>query len=284
MPDERRPMTGIEATGRPLTDGLLAITFDFGNTLVPFPAGPMAEVVRVTAEEAASASGCSVDEFVRFWNEERLRQIAEDVPHGREANLDVRIVRVLARLGGAALPPEGSSWNDREIARKVRPDHVEDVLEAYADAFARLTPVPPGIGAMLERLSRRYALGLVSNWPLARAIERFIEAAGWAPRFRAVVVSEKVGAIKPWPGIFLEAARLLGVPSGRAILHVGDDIGADIAGARALGWRSAWVRLKPEDSTLPVAPSTPDAVPDLVLEGVQDIERALGVPGRPRFP
>jgi HAD superfamily hydrolase (TIGR01549 family) len=192
--------------------------------------------------------------------------------------MDVRIVRVLARLGGVPAPEDGSRWNDVQIARTVRPDQVEALLEAYADVFVRLTPAPAQVGPMLERLARRYRLGLVSNWPLALAVERFVQAAGWAAHFRAIVVSQRVGAVKPLPQPFLEAARRLGVPSGPAILHVGDDVGADVAGARALGWRSAWVRLKPEDSSLPMAPPVADAVPDLVLDSVSDLEAALGLP------
>jgi FMN phosphatase YigB (HAD superfamily) len=81
--------------------------------------------------------------------------------------------------------------------------------------------------------------------------------------------------IKPWPRIFEIAAAELGVASGPAILHVGDDPGADVVGAQQLGWRTAWVRVKPEDSSLPVAPPAPDARPDLTIDSVLDLEAAL---------
>ena len=126
-----------------------AITLDFGNTLVPFPAGPMAEVVRLTAERTAALAGCSVDDFVRVWGEERLRQFAEEVPAGREADMDVRAARVLARLRGRAVPPDGTRWDDAAVATYSEPGEVEDILNTYADAFVRKTPVPPGIGPML---------------------------------------------------------------------------------------------------------------------------------------
>jgi FMN phosphatase YigB (HAD superfamily) len=91
-----------------------------------------------------------------------------------------------------------------------------------------------------------------------------------------VVVSQRVGVIKPRAAIFESAARELAVASGPAILHVGDDPGADVVGAQALGWRTALVKLKPEDSTLPVAPPAVDAVPDLEIDTVLDLEAALG--------
>jgi FMN phosphatase YigB (HAD superfamily) len=129
----------------------------------------------------------------------------------------------------------------------------------------------------------RFRLGLVSNWPLGEAIDRFLEAAGWSASFSAVVVSQRVGAIKPHAAIFEAAASSLGVASGPAILHVGDDPGADVAGALALGWRTALVRSRPPDSPLPVAPPS-DARPDLDLGCVLDLEAALGLRDPSRAP
>jgi FMN phosphatase YigB (HAD superfamily) len=260
-------------------DGLAAITLDFGNTLVPFTAGPMAEVVRLTAERTAGLVGCSVDEFILVWGEERLRQFAEDVPEGREADMDVRVGRVLARLRGRPVPPPGARWDDAALSGYSDPGEIEAVLSPYADAFVRTTPVPPDIGPMLERLARRYRLAVISNWPLTLSIERFLDAAGWRRYLTAVVVSHRVGVIKPRPEIFETAARELGVASGPSILHVGDDLGADVLGAHNVGWRAAWVRLKPEDSPLPVAPPAPGEKPDLTIDSVLDLEAALGVSG-----
>jgi FMN phosphatase YigB (HAD superfamily) len=262
-------------------DGIRAISFDFGNTLVPFSAGPMATVVRRTAEHTAALIGCPADEFISVWGEERERQFAEDVPEGREADMDIRVVRVLARLRGRPQPPPGSRWDDSRIAKYSTSDEVQAVLGTYADAFVRTTPVPPGIGPMLERLSRHRRLAVVSNWPLAIAVEEFLEAADWRRHLTAVVISQRVGVIKPHSLIFGVAAAELGVASGPAILHVGDDMGADVAGAHGVGWRAAWVRLKPEDSPLPTAAPAPDARPDLTIDSVLDLESALdGISGK----
>jgi HAD superfamily hydrolase (TIGR01509 family) len=263
------------------SDDLVAITFDFGNTLVPFTDVPsMADVVRLTAERAASLIGCSADAFVEAWGVERLRQFGQDVPEGREADMDVRAVRVMARLRGLAAPSAGERWDDAAAAERSDPAEVEAVLDTYAEVFVRTTPVPPGIRPMFERLAERYRLGVISNWPLTESVTRFLEAADWRRYMTSVVVSHRVGVIKPWPRIFEIAAAELGVASGPSILHVGDDAGADVIGAQRLGWRTAWIRLRPADSPLPVAPAAPDAKPDLTLDSVLDLEAALGLPGR----
>jgi HAD superfamily hydrolase (TIGR01509 family) len=194
--------------------------------------------------------------------------------------MDIRARRVLAVLKGASMPKDGGRWDDAALIDVVGESEVDAVLQAYADAFVRVTPVPPLVGPMLERLGHRYRLAVVSNWPLALSVERFLEKAGWLAHLSAVVVSHRVGSIKPRSEIFEVAARELGVPSGPRIIHVGDDVGADVAGARAVGWRTAWVKVKPVDSPLPVAPPAPDETPDITIDTVLDLEDALGLVDR----
>jgi FMN phosphatase YigB (HAD superfamily) len=241
-------------------------------------------VVRLTAERAAALLGCPVEEFVEAWNEERLRQFAEEVPEGREADLDVRVRRILARLRGRLVPPPGARWDDAAVLASSDSSEVDAILGPYADAFVGNIAVPAAIGPMLERLSRTHRLGVISNWPLAVSIDRFLDNAGWTKYLATVVVSQRVGAIKPHPEIFEFAARELGVVSGPAILHVGDDLGADVVGAHNVGWRTAWVRMKPEDSPLPTAPPAPGAFPDIVIDSVLDLEAAAGLRGRAATP
>ena len=281
MSGMREPRSHADVVG--LGRSIEAITLDFGNTLVPFPSASMSGVLAETADHAAAAWGFRADEFARVWGEERLRQIAEEVPHGREADMDVRAARVLARLRGYPAPGPEERWDDAEAARRSTPGEVAAILDRYASAFVRMTPIPPEIGPLLELLASRYAVAILSNWPIAIAVERYLEAAGWSPHLSAVVISQRVGAIKPWPAIFEATARALAVPSGPGILHVGDDLGADVAGAHGVGWRAAWVRVKPEDSPLPVARPSGDDTPDLAIDHVTDLARALGL-NRPRVP
>ena len=263
-------------------DGIEAITFDFGNTLVPFPAAPMDKVVRLTAEMAADLVGCPVGDFV-----ERLgRGAPAPVRRGGAGGPGGRHGRPGSSRPGQAAGPPGAAGRDPMGRRRARGvlasrGEIEAILEAYAADFVVNTPVPPEIGPMLARLARSRRLAIVSNWPLALAVDRFVEAAGWLPYLSAVVVSHRVGAIKPRPEIFEVAARELGVPSGPRILHAGDDLGADVVGAHGVGWKAAWVKVKPEDSPLPVAPPAPASRPDIEIDSILDLEAALGLPGAP---
>ncbi len=84
-----------------------------------------------------------------------------------------------------------------------------------------------------------FDLGLVSNWderlrPLLRELrlDRY---------FNCLVVSSEAGFTKPSPVIFEEALRQLGRPAG-AVLHVGDALHEDFAGAIAAGLSALHLR------------------------------------------
>ena len=252
-----------------------AVTFDFGNTLVPVGRDQLRAVVRSMTDHVIARSG-PFDEvaFGRAWAAERDRQFAEEVPRMREVDLETRVVRVLARMRGMAPPAPDVAWDDAAAARLSSRDEVGAALDDYSAAFVALIPPSPEVGPLLGRLSERYVLGICSNWPLAATLDRYVEAAGWAVHLRAVVVSQRVGAIKPDPRIFRAAEAALGTPPA-GILHVGDDWAADVVGARAVGWRVAWLRDRPGDTPLPTSEPTDDVEPDLVLDRLADLESAL---------
>jgi putative hydrolase of the HAD superfamily len=240
-----------------------AITLDFGNTLVLVGHQGLRSVVEDTAD-AMVAQGITTDRagFISMWAEERERQFREDVPEFRETDIPRRAVRVLARGRGVVPPPADGRWDDEATAREVDPAEVDALIDVYGRAFIdRIAPVEDAT-ATLERLAGRgFALAILSNWPLAVAIDRYVDAHGWRRFLRAIVVSERVGRIKPHPAIFRAAEAALGLPSGRAgdaegrrsILHVGDDWAADVVGASRAGWRSAYVRNRQAGSPLPAS-------------------------------
>ncbi len=59
-------------------------------------------------------------------------------------------------------------------------------------------------------------------------------------RFDAVVCSQAARCYKPEPAIFRHAAQMLGVDPAR-VLHVGDSLHSDVAGAAKLGITTAWL-------------------------------------------
>jgi HAD superfamily hydrolase (TIGR01549 family) len=234
-----------------------AITIDFGNTLVRVDQPSLRDVVQHTGE-ALIAQGIVTDRagFMDAWIAERERQFREDIPEFREPDIQRRAVRVLARLRGFVPPPADRRWDDDAAAALVDQDEVAALAEAYGAEFvSRMDPVADATET-LERLSGRgFALAILSNWPLAATIDRFAAASGWLPYLRAIVVSQRVGWIKPHAAIFRAAEAALGLSegSGGAILHVGDDWAADVVGASQAGWRAAYLRVPKFDTPLPTS-------------------------------
>ncbi len=254
-----------------------AVTLDFGNTLVPVRRDALERIVGATADRVAERHGLpDRGAFLAAWAEERERQFREDVPDLREVDVAERVVRVLARLRGIAAPPADVRWDDEAAARLSDPQEVDDIVEAYGTAFVAGMARPTEVGPLLERLAGRgLRLAILSNWPLAWTIERYAEEAGWTAHLEAVVVSQRVGVVKPHPAIFAAARAAVGDPEPAAIVHVGDDWAADVAGARAAGWRTVHVRGRPADSPLPGTGHVGPEPADIEIESILDLEAAL---------
>jgi HAD superfamily hydrolase (TIGR01509 family) len=101
--------------------------------------------------------------------------------------------------------------------------------------------------ALLESLrDRGLKTALVANsWPdPARILRGDAEALGLAPLLDALVYAADVGVRKPGAEMFLRACAEAGVePAG--VLHVGDDLVADVQGAAAVGMttvQALWFR------------------------------------------
>jgi putative hydrolase of the HAD superfamily len=127
---------------------------------------------------------------------------------------------------------------------------------------------------MLARLALRFRLGVLSNWPLALTIDRFIESAGWSPHFHSIIVSQRVGTIKPHPEIFRVAAVMLEREPAE-LLHVGDDWAADVVGAKEAGWRAAYLRARVA-SPLPASERDGRVRADAELDTLAELETILG--------
>jgi FMN phosphatase YigB (HAD superfamily) len=256
--------------------GIEAVTFDFGNTLVPVDRAGLRRVVERTAERVEERLGpFALGEFLAIWAEERERQFREEVPRFREVDLADRFVRVLARLRGTSPPSPGSTWDQAAAAIHSTPVEIDWAVEVYSATFVEVMPAPPAVGSLLARLAQDRTLAILSNWPLAATIDRFVQSAGWNRHFRAIVVSQRIGTVKPHPAIFAAALDALGGPRPDRVLHVGDDWAADVVGAKRAGWRAAFLDSRPDDSPLPGSARNDEVEPDLVIGSLDELEAAL---------
>jgi FMN phosphatase YigB (HAD superfamily) len=259
-----------------------AITFDFGNTLVPVGRAGLRSVVEATGRAVVDRLGpFDFDEYLRVWADERDRQFREEVPQFRETDLAERFVRVLASLRGMPAPPAELAWDQDAAARLSTTDEIAWALDSYSSSFVGRLPPDPAAGPLLETLAAGYSIAILSNWPFAATIDHYVEAMGWSPWIRAIVVSQRVGVIKPHEAIFAAARAVLGDPPPESILHVGDDWAADVVGAARVGWRVAYLNRRPADSPLPSSERDGTVEPDFEVGSIGELAGILEAPGAP---
>jgi putative hydrolase of the HAD superfamily len=109
---------------------------------------------------------------------------------------------------------------------------VADVEDAMLAAI-RFRPYPEVPGVLAALRDRGVARVVVSNWDVS--LHDVLERTRLRPLVDAVVTSAEFGAAKPDPAIFARALELAGGVAAADAVHAGDDVAADVEGARAAG-------------------------------------------------
>ena len=143
----------------------------------------------------------------------------------------------------------------------------ERVIGAMADRYAERLPLMPGAQEAVERMARRWPLGLASGSP-RRLIDVIMTATPLGRLFRVAVASDEVTANKPAPDVYLEVIRRLGAepPTTVAI----EDSANGLRSAHAAGLRVIAI---PQ----PAFPQAPEALDlaDSVLSSLEDLSTEM---------
>jgi len=132
----------------------------------------------------------------------------------------------------------------------------------HADAVAVVNRNRP----MLQRLARRYRLGVVSNF--TGNLRPCLEELELLALFAVTSDSAVLGSAKPDERIFRDTLAALGAAPEGAWM-VGDNFEADIRPAQGLGLRTCW--LAPPQRAAPVG-----CVPSARIARLPELERILG--------
>ena len=192
-----------------------AVLFDFGGTLDADGLPWKERVYRLFVEAGAVVARDRFDPS--FYK-------ADDALVGAippTTSFEETVARLVAGVAAALGLP------DRSIAAGVARRFIGDSLANIA------VNVP-----LLRELTRRYRLGVVSNF--YGNLARVCDDAGIHSFFQVLVDSAEVGCTKPDPRIFQRALEALGVPASAATF-VGDSLPRDMAGARGVGMRHIWL-------------------------------------------
>lgn len=169
---------------------------------------------------------------------------------------------------------EWSRYMRDRLGVPMEPERISaGVAARVADLYRQRLPLLPGAVAAVRSLAAEWPLGLASS-SNRHVIDLVLDLAGVADEFAASVSSEEVGAGKPAPGVYLEAARRLGVtPSDCAAI---EDSTNGLRSAHSAGMRLVAVPngdFPPAAEALDLADAVLDSLTDLTPELVRGLGR-----------
>lgn len=236
-----------------------AILFDIENTLLYPEVSVEEQLAALELDGAPLFTAASAREAVRQAELWMAGQILRELETNTRMEDDVFFENVLhAYVRNASEQNEGAA----DVIRRA-------ILAARGtqNDMPKALHKPDGLPALLEALSARYTLGIVSNH--RERIRRVLDAEGLTPYFKAVTISESAGVAKPDPRILTMTCEALGVEPGES-LYVGDHPFDILCAARA-GMDCAWVDngvFRPED--LPEKPRW-------ILYGISELTSAVNL-------
>ncbi len=168
---------------------------------------------------------------------------------------------------------EWSRYMHDHLGLRQRPDEINDeVVRRMLHRYQADLPLIDGAVAAVRALSRSLPLAVASssNRPL---IDSVLAAARIADCFAATVSSEEVARGKPYPDVYLEAARRLGVPPARCTAV--EDSANGIRAAAAAGMRVVAYpnrHFPPDAAALALAHTVIGSLDDLPAAAAQGFE------------
>ena len=196
-----------------------AVLLDLFGTVVAY--GDVAKGTRLAWEAVyavVQSLGASVayERFVAVWE----RQIVAPLSPEEDVVETPFLGKILRFFESYDLPP------DLEAAERA----AHDCLAEWDTQIA----LPSDTIPTLQVLRKDYALALVSNFDHPPYVRELLTRYGLMDLFDQVTISGDIHIDKPDPRIFQETLDALGCLPQEAIF-VGDDLDADVAGARAVG-------------------------------------------------
>ncbi|MBN1786052.1 MAG: HAD family hydrolase [Candidatus Methanofastidiosa archaeon] len=222
-----------------------AILFDVGGTLLRITPDPKEIYIKVFEELGIKME----DEKLICYIKEIKEYLDESYSHFKDIDnkesFPIKFNKMLLERCG--LPC------DYELSRRVT------VMFANGIHFTRF----PETEMVLEAVSERYTLGVISNWNLDKALDEVLEENDILRYFDYTLSSKDMDIEKPCPEVFERALSDMGVDASGAY-YVGDSYIEDVLGAMAVGMIPIFVNRRGEPNPWNVA-----SVED--LSGILDI-------------
>lgn len=146
---------------------------------------------------------------------------------------------------------------------------IEGATNEFCEGFMEYVCIDKNAKSTLEKLHKKYKLGIVSNFAIPECVNKVLEKHGLASFFEVVVVSGAVNKRKPSPEIFQKALEKMGV-SAENTVFVGDTVDADVIGAKAAGMKSIFVERRVQKEVEQACPNQTISSLSQLLEAIKN--------------
>jgi 2-haloacid dehalogenase len=127
----------------------------------------------------------------------------------------------------------------------------QDFSQQYLENLACASDLLPGAADVLDVLSKKYHIALVTNG-LKEVQRPRLERSAIRSFIEKIFISEEMGVAKPDPGFFDAVFREVGNPSKNTVLIIGDSPTSDMLGGVNYGIATCWFNPLGKTSELPV--------------------------------
>ena len=242
---------------------LKALFLDMDETLCDTP-GANEQAKELMALESETLFGAKLNgrEFAeayvtgiyREWTDNQRARYMPIIEQQSEEAFRVQLIRDLLA--------ERSVGNvSKKIAQALQDKFDNDRIAAF-DFY-------PGMMEWLAEARKIFTLVVITNGPEFTQIPK-LERVNMAAHVDHIIIGGQEPEEKPYPSIFMKALKLANCEA-HEVIHVGDSLASDIAGAHNSGITSVWIQhQRPLDAELGINPHHmvmhPSEIPALVRE------------------
>lgn len=158
----------------------------------------------------------------------------------------------------------------RHLDAELPPESFQRAQRFFEEAIQNPQPLDGAIEAV-QMLAEKYPLALISDtaWTPGRVLRQIFAHDKILDCFRVLIFSGETGVTKPHAQMFHLALAGLGVQP-QECLHIGDLQHTDIAGAKAVGMQTAWIR-----RPVYAGKEQQDYGPNVIVASVKELAKRL---------
>lgn len=242
---------------------LKALFLDMDETLCDTPgANERAKELMAQESEAIFRTDLDGREFAeayvtgiyREWTDSQRARYMPIIEQQSEEAFRVQLIRDL-------LAERSVDSVSKETAQTLQNKFDNDRIDAF-DFY-------PGMMEWLAEARKMFTLVVITNGPEFTQIPK-LERVNMAAHVDHIIIGGQEPEEKPYPSIFMKALKLANCEP-HEVIHVGDSLASDIAGAHNSGITSVWIQhQRPLDAELGINPHHmimhPSEIPALVRE------------------